>query len=112
MSVPTVNISEIKQFMAKNKPVPASTAEGIDQILIDNAKILLAYQTEMKAKCSKDSYINRHYKHRNLFSLVNRLEKNIITLAKLIPPKNMLDVQNATKLKKTFSGIQVNLAAN
>lgn len=58
-----VSVQDIKRFMARHPPVRPETKAGIDQIIVDNAKILLAYQAEIKAKSYKDAYCLKHYKH-------------------------------------------------
>lgn len=60
-----VSISDIKRFMVQNKPLRLPETEAIDKILIDNSKLLLAYQQESKMKSVKGACLPKHYKYRS-----------------------------------------------
>ena len=58
-----MNIEDILSFMRKNPPQRALTSDKIDELILENAKILLAYQSDTKCKAHKEVYIQQYMKH-------------------------------------------------
>ena len=66
-----INLDPIIRFMKENPPLAridsekVASLQQVDEIIIENAKILLAYQAEMKGRTSKELLGQRHLKYRS-----------------------------------------------
>lgn len=57
---------DVIEFMKKNPPRKALTSYEIDQMLIENAKNLLAYQAEISVKETREPLHTRYFKQSSL----------------------------------------------
>ena len=98
-----VGMDEIVEFMMKHKPIERLRREKVDELLIENGKIIEKYNKEQKVRLIKDSVINRQYKH------LSKLESNILRIYKSHPQllSNCM-LMDHTSMKKFIATCQYN----